>query len=202
MFFTGWRQWLRRQSSSSRSCKRRSGREPNARLRLELLEQRLAPATRTWSGAGVDNLWSDAKNWQGNVVPVPVQDSLVFPANAAKFTSQNDFAASTDFQSITFTGGGYTVSGNPMLLGTLFSGNGGITDQSGTNTNVISLNIQFAGGFRGTETLATTPGTVLTIAGKLSGAPTIQLQKRDTGTVILSGDNSGYTGPITVSQGA
>src|SRR5438128_5429289 len=187
MVFTGWRKWLDR-LSSSRNSQRGHARRPRGRLRLETLEQRLTPTVRTWTGAsGIDIFWSDARNWQGNAAPVPGMDSLLFPAGATKFTSQNDFPQGTDFQAISFTGGGYTITGNPMQLGNLL-GVGTITDNSGATTTTINLNIQFAGN-SGAETFTISPGTVLTIGGKLSGASGIQLQKRNNGTLILNNDN-------------
>src|SRR5438132_5024302 len=201
MVFTGWRRWLNRLSSSPRTSKPGPARRQRSRLHLETLDQRLTPTVKTWTGAsGVDTFWSDANNWQGNVAPVPGMDSLLFPVSATRYTSQNDFAQGTDFQAITFAGGGYTITGNPMQLGNLL-GVGSVTDNSGATTNTINLNIQFAGN-SGAETFTISPGTVLTIGGKLSGASGIQLQKRNNGTLILNNDNSSFNGPITVSQGA
>src|SRR5438128_438027 len=103
MVFTGWRKWLNRVSSSSQKSKRSSARRQRGRLHLETLEQRLTPTVRTWTGAsGTDIFWSNPNNWQGNIAPVPMQDSLLFPVSAVKFTSQNDFPQGTDVQAITF----------------------------------------------------------------------------------------------------
>src|SRR5437588_4851934 len=144
MVFTGWRKWLNRVSSSSQKSKRSSARRQRGRLHLETLEQRLTPAVKTWTGAsGIDIFWSDARNWQGNGAPVPGQDSLLFPLSAVKFTSQNDFPQGTLFQALTFQGGGYTLTGNPMQLGNPFTNVGSVTDNSGATTNTINLNMQF-----------------------------------------------------------
>src|SRR5205085_7755320 len=72
---------------------------------------------------------------------------------------------------------------------------------TGVQTCALPIYIQFAGN-SGAETFTISPGTVLTIGGKLSGASGIQLQKRNNGTLILNNDNSSFNGPITVSQGA
>jgi large repetitive protein len=211
MWFPSWSQWLDQLvNSSARFGPGRSARPARGvtvrRPRLEILEPRLAPATRTWTGAGTDNLWMDPQNWSGNVAPVPGQDSLLFPGTAAQFTAVNNFSSGSDFLSITFSGGGYTLSGNPIQLGSQSNGTGSLTDNSGATTNTINLNIAFAGprqgGFVGTETFSATPGTLLTIAGQISGPSSVQLQTRNTGTLVFSGDNSGYSGPITVNQGA
>jgi autotransporter-associated beta strand protein len=71
---------------------------------------------RTWDGGGVDNNWATAANWVGDVAPV-VGDDLVFPANAAKFTTNNNIGALlTTYRSITIEGGNYTIGGNGLRL--------------------------------------------------------------------------------------
>jgi hypothetical protein len=46
-------------------------------LRLELLEDRLAPALVTWSGGGDGTSWLDSHNWQGNVLPGASDDAVI-----------------------------------------------------------------------------------------------------------------------------
>jgi hypothetical protein len=45
-------------------------------------------ATRTWTGGGLDDTWSNPANWQGNAVPVD-GDDLIFPAVGGT-TTTND----------------------------------------------------------------------------------------------------------------
>src|SRR4051794_21161927 len=96
MTFTFWRKWLsRKRSHPATTC---------PRPRLELLEDRLAPATFNWSGAGTNNLWSNPQNWAGNKAPNPAGgDTLVFPSVAAQKTAANNFNSSS-FAAIQFTG--------------------------------------------------------------------------------------------------
>src|SRR5687767_111351 len=53
------------------------------RPRLELLEDRLAPATAVWDGGSlVSSRWTDAANWIGDVAPRE-GDDLVLPERTA-----------------------------------------------------------------------------------------------------------------------
>jgi hypothetical protein len=86
---------------------------------LESLDARLAPAVFTWDGGAGTRLFSDAKNWVGDVKPkFDGTDALVFPpedqlaANNLGLTVVNDFAAEgglTKFVSVTVMDG-YRVS--------------------------------------------------------------------------------------------
>src|SRR5215467_4958067 len=76
------------------------------RLQLEVLEDRICPSVRVWTGLGADANWSTAANWAGNVAP-QADDNLVFPAGASQATNTNNFAAGTRFRSLTIQGGAY-----------------------------------------------------------------------------------------------
>src|SRR5262245_44049760 len=101
---------------------RRPHRSHRTRQSVETLEDRLAPATFTWTGAGPADLWSGRFNWQGNVAPtIAGADDLIFPAGAARLSNTNDFTAA-QFKSITLLGGGYTLKGAEITLGTSAAG--------------------------------------------------------------------------------
>src|SRR5262249_50893250 len=85
------------------------------RLELELLEHRLAPATHTWTGA-TSNLWSDNTNWNGGSPAGDTSAVLVFPGGTANLSIMNDLN-NLAVQSITFSGNGYSISGNQLTLG-------------------------------------------------------------------------------------
>lgn len=95
-----------------------------------------AAATRTWTGNGATNNWSDAGNWNSGA-PV-AGDSLVFPASANRKTNTNNLASNTAFDTVTFNGGGYDISGNAVSLTT------DLTNQSNGN-NEIHLSLNGAG---------------------------------------------------------
>src|SRR5688572_27306761 len=67
------------------------------RPRLEVLEDRLAPAVHEWTGQGANNLWSNASNWTNGSPAADVSGDidLVFHSNltnAANLVTQNDIA--------------------------------------------------------------------------------------------------------------
>ena len=145
MFTSWWRQlvsWVYRRRLQTRKGRRHFASRPFPRgdwveLYIERLEDRITPATDYWTGLSlVGNNWSDSANWSSsltsNLAIVPsAGDSLVFPAAFApgsSFVSIDNLTANTNFNSITFQGGGYSVSGNSIALGA-----GGLTD-SGTNS--------------------------------------------------------------------
>jgi autotransporter-associated beta strand protein len=197
-----WRDWLNRLSAAFRSSRSSVRRKPIRRLDLELLETRLTPSVRTWTGLGTDNLWSDNRNWANNIGPSS-GDDLVFPKSALQLTSVNNLGSTNSpftFKTITLNGGGYTLGGNPIILGGLGI-NGTITDKSGAVSNNIAFNIQFAG-TGGTETFTILPNTLLTLAGQISGSSSTQIKKLDLGTLVLAGDDTNFNGPITINQGA
>src|SRR5262245_54316974 len=97
---------------------------------LEVLEDRLAPAVHTWTGAGGIPNWGIASNWSGFGLPAgDGTDDLVFPAGASQqTTSFDDYPPGTTFRSISFTGGSYQLNGNLLRLGP-----GGLTAQTASH---------------------------------------------------------------------
>jgi hypothetical protein len=75
--------------------------------------QPLYGATRTWTGGGSTGKWSNPANW-GGTAPV-AGDDLVFPSGAAP--GFNDYAAGTEFHSVTVGAAFLTLSGNAISLG-------------------------------------------------------------------------------------
>src|SRR5437762_2195246 len=102
----------------------------NHRLLLSLLLFSFSPfvhaSTRTWSGAGPNNFWTNAANW-GGTAPV-AGDELVFPAGAARLSHSNNFPATTMFNSLTFSGSNYVIAGNAI------TNSAGITNNAPSGT--------------------------------------------------------------------
>jgi hypothetical protein len=66
---------------------------------VELLEDRLVPATHVWTGAGRDGLASNPANWNGG--PIGIYDDFVFDPNMANTNATFDAAFPvTDLHSI------------------------------------------------------------------------------------------------------
>src|SRR5438552_1306648 len=106
--------WLR---PSARYRRRNQRARHTIRLpRLEALEDRLAPATHTWTG-GASGLWSNNANWTTTSTAGDVGADLVFPGGAANYTNTNDISNLT-IGSITFSGtNSYTIGGSAITLG-------------------------------------------------------------------------------------
>src|SRR5262245_43407810 len=174
------------------------------RLGVEALEDRSVPAIYTWDGgAAFTNHWTAGNNWVGNQAPQP-GDDLVFPAAAGRrATNINDFPAGTSFHSITFTGGGYVLNGNRILLGSTSATNlDGVFNSTGNNT--IALPLQLAGS-PGTSVTNEIPFSVttdtLTVGAVISGnSPLTSLSKQGNGTLVLGGPNT-YLATTLVGRG-
>lgn len=91
---------------------------------LEVLEDRLVLATRTWDGTD-GTAWTNRLNWEDNIAPV-AGDDLVF-GDATNLVSFNNFASDTAFNSIKISRE-YHITGNRIILGT-----GGLTATDSTN---------------------------------------------------------------------
>ena len=163
-------------------------------------------ATRTWDGGGANTSWTTAANWVDDIAPV-AGDDLVFPAAATQMTANNNFFLFTSFNSITFTGGTYTIGGNPINL------TAGINASAGTHLVNIIIRLSTPQTFM-TDTGATLSvniavsnnGNLLTING--NGTTVILGLITGSGGVTKEGlgiallfNNNNYTGSTTVNNG-
>ncbi len=150
---------------------------------------RAQAAVRTWTGT-TSSSWSDASNW-GGTAPA-TGDDLVFPAGASNLSSVNDLTENTIFNSITLSGSGYNLSGNPLILG---QGLAGITDSASSGGNTISLDMRLD---VTRDIFVTNTSEVLTISGRIGGVGGIN--KEGTGKLVLSGANT-YGGVTKINVG-
>jgi hypothetical protein len=181
---------------------------------VEVLEDRLAPVTHTWSGAA-SSLWSDAGNWIEYVSPAgdPSPD-LVFPSSGVtNFTSTDDLPGSTPIGSIRFDGSGFIVNAADPAIDTtaLTYGTAGITADNPAGTNVLDIDLAFPSSAPVNFTV-TNAGATLNLSGKLSGGvkgtPGVPA-KYGQGTLIFSGraysdletEHYGYFGGTVVQEG-
>jgi hypothetical protein len=161
-------------------------------------------AIKTWDGGGADANWNTPANWVGDTAPV-ANDDLVFPAVAAQFTTNNNFFLLTNFSSITFEGGTYTVSGNLLRL------NNGLTVNGGTQTLNTGITLSAAQTFNVAQGATVTLATVAlgNFALTVDGAGNLGLGLvSGSGTMVKNGLGAalilaslGYTGAITVNNG-
>jgi uncharacterized repeat protein (TIGR01451 family) len=105
-----------------------------------------AATTRTWTGNGTTDNWTDANNW-GGIAPA-AGDSLIFPATANRKSNVNDYPADTTFSTITLNGSGYTLNGNSIIE------SDEIINQPSSGTNTITFDING-------------PATISQVSGKL-----------------------------------
>ncbi|MGF1577918.1 MAG: Ig-like domain repeat protein [Gemmataceae bacterium] len=180
------------------------------RLLLENLEERETPATFTWLGT-VDGTWSNGLNWVGGNAPTGDGDTLVFPDSASIKNTFNDIQDGF-FKSLQINGSGYTMTGNFFTLGEEFQGGivtpGTISVDNNKTNNTLAfqddpddlggINL---GGLRSQRQIFTiNPGAELTITSPLVGEE-VGLTKDGQGTLIIAGDNSGFGGLISLTEG-
>lgn len=146
-------------------------------------------ATRTWTGS-VDGSWSNPSNW-GGTAPV-TGDDLVFPSGASNLSNTNDLTENTIINSITFTGSGYTLSGNQIILG---QGLAGITDSATSGGNTIAFDIRLDAT---RDITVTNTAETLTISGRISGVGGVN--KEGAGKIVLSGANT-FGGILKINVG-
>lgn len=162
-----------------------------------MLYSSMAPATSIWNGSsGIDNNWNTAANWSGGV-PGANADVL-FPV--ASVTASNNNISSLQLNSLTFTGSNYALTGNALILGSTTSGSGFITVNSGAANNSAAFDITLGGAAGNQQFFTVNSGEALTLSGQLSGSTGVELTKQGVGTLILTGNNSGFTGPFTLDS--
>ena len=202
-----WSRWLRSLFRSRVT----SYRKPGGRLAVENLETRLAPATFTWTGLS-NSSWANGANWSGGVAPSTTDlplDDLVFPGGAAN-TNPTDDVAGLTVNSLTVSGSGYTLNaaaGVTLTLGDpTVSGSGSLIVGSGVTGGQIDKGMDVVlaapGGGGSRQFITINSNSTFTILGNLSGTTGVELTKEGTGTLILSGDDSGFTGPFTLDSSA
>ncbi len=142
---------------------------------------------RTWTGGGVNDLWTTADNWLSGEAPV-AGDALSF-GGTTRLAPSNDIAADTSFAGITFNSGAgaFVLSGNRITLG------GNVTNNA-ASPQTVQLDMILDS----TRTVAGSDS--ITLAGVLSGDG--GLTKSGSGELLLSGSSPNtYNGVTTVSGG-
>jgi len=137
-------------------------------------------STGVWTGAGTNNNWSTAGNWNQNAVPVfPI--GLTF-AGSTSLLNSNDLPSITA-NSLTFdsAAGAFVVDGNAITLNGNIGFNG---NPAAPVTQTLNLNM----GWSVSETIDTPANGNLTLGGDITSAN--NLTKLDAGTLILGGTNT------------
>lgn len=184
----------------------------------------------TWTGGGINDLWTNPANY-GGTAPDPAGDDIIFDGNTQLTnTNDFVVAAPADrlrLNQLTFAntlGGPVVINGNPFGVDALSgsaprsihqNSNFGVTvnallvqeDRALKFTGTGTGKVNFAGGIQSdsvgnnpTSTLLiTTDGDQFGISGVISGPK--RLEKKGTGSLTLSGDNSGFSGGVTIAEG-
>jgi len=171
-------------------------------------------AAPVWDGGGANPNWSTGANWAAQT-PTQPNDRLIF-AGTVQRVNNNDFPAGITYSSVTFSGGGFELGGNRIVVRPL--DNVAWVNSVGANTvalpwslggNVTSridagaLNYSGQVDTVGYEwTVNTAEGTTSTVTGRIVGAG--GLRKTGTGTLVidgLSGILNNYSGVTTLENG-
>ena len=197
-----WVRWLRSLWQPTPTTIRKSRRS----LNLEQLETRVTPTTYTWTGNSMpaDSHFSNPNNWINTTTGLPgaptgALDDLVFQSGPTLLTAVNDLNGAV-FNSITISGSGYTLSGNPLTLGdhSDFGSGSLIVNGTATTTATVNLNMQLAGPLGSRQYFTVQSGSSLTINGQLSGATGAELTKEGAGSLTLTDNNSTFLGSFTI----
>lgn len=158
------------------------------RPHVEPLEDRLVPASLTWTGANSE-LWSDAGNWKEGKTPYMTSeaDVLYFDEGAARKVSNHD-GPTTQIESIHFYDSGYTIKGGDLILDYFGIQSFYGFNRSGTNT-LETRTIFIANEFTKVETYFYFNNLV--VKSNIAGAGGIFVT--GDGTLSLLGNNS-YAG--------
>jgi autotransporter-associated beta strand protein len=182
-----WIHSLLRRLGVNENPNRKARRKYSRPLTLIPLEERVTPASLTWTGGGSDTNWSTAANW-GGATP-QAGDSLSFGDLGGSITSTNDMTAGTSFASITIAGAGYTISGNSVAL------TGDVTTTYSSGLSTLGFDVELGGG-----DVSVSSGGMLTMSGIISG--TAGLAISGGGTLSLTGSSSNtYSGSTSLSAG-
>lgn len=133
--------------------------------------------TPNWIGSGADNKWSTSANWSGGSLPEN-GGSIQFGASVQQ-ANVNDIADLT-LSVITFTNGGFTLSGLPL------TNTFGISNLAGINT--LNLDVHYAGTSPRMWWLA--PDTELAIGGDVQSTNNGSFDVNGSGTVSVGNGGS------------
>jgi autotransporter-associated beta strand protein len=164
---------------------------------LSALVMTVAPlhaASRTWTGAGANALWSTPGNWSPAGAPAN-GDTLTFSSTASRLVNTNDLPG-LRAQSIVFNGpaGGVTLRGNVVLV------NADITAVHSSGFDTIDFTVEFP---TGGSIVAGQPGTLIINGNILVGGNGLDLLLFSLSfpNLIVSGAISGHCDVVKIGDG-
>lgn len=152
---------------------------------------------QTWTGQGLTDTWSDARNWQLLQRPASGSTTAITFAGIQRLSPVNNLASPFTLKSLTFapSAGAFSLSGNALR----FDGaDAQLLQNSGSSVSILN-NVQLAANLT-----VDGPGTV-TLGGSLSRVPgtnrgTMVLIKRGAGTLVLAAANT-YDATVRIDAG-
>lgn len=198
--------WLR--SLWRRPKGRTIEKKPRARLSVEELETRLAPASYLWTGGGgLNTNWNNPLNWSASVgaPSIPTAGAaidLTFNNTAATFNPVNNIPGLTVAQ-LTVASGTYTISntpGNGITLGNASTNIGTILVNTNAINTILSMDMTMGAAPNSSELIKVETGASLTLSGTISGDSTAQLSTQGSGTITVTRDNSAYLGAFKLDN--
>ena len=168
---------------------------------LLLLVTSIAQAATTYSWTGsASALWSNPSNW--NPIGVPASgDWIIFPPGASNLSNTNDLPVGTALANVAFSGSGYTVGGNGIVLTGALTGSGVTLNLPiDVQSNAVSINggMTINGVLSGTGPI-TMSGSFDFSPGVLSGTSPITLE--NSGIIELHGTHV-YSGTLLLRAGS
>ena len=160
-----------------------------------------------WTGTAKDGLWTTPANWNPATGFPKSGDNVMLPPATAKVTI--NLHGNQAVHSLTFNPQEqirYTIEGDTLTLddgGKIhfmkLAKDAGMGDVA---VQVITSDIKLAGNASiGNENRWYFGGELLSLRGKISGAGKITIDSERGGCVGFAGDNSGFTGPLTIGKG-
>ncbi len=142
---------------------------------------------KAWNGS-VSALWSNPNNWTPVGVPAP-GNGLLFPSGAANLSNTNDLPIGTAFSRIVFTGSGYTLGGNGIVLTNLLRAEPNVGAVLNLPIDVATNAVSFMAA-----------GSPLRVNGAISGSGPISIgASQGCGILTISGSHS-YSGPLSTTN--
>ncbi len=160
-----------------------------------------------WTGAAKDGFWTTQDNWSPNTGYPRSGDNVTLPPATAKVTI--NLHGDQAVRSLTFNPQApfcYAIEGNTLTLddgGNIrflqLAKDAGMDDAA---VQVITSDIKLAGNATiGNENRWYFGGELLSFRGRISGAGNITIASERGGCVGFMGDNTAFTGNITINKG-
>lgn len=177
------------------------------RLDLEPLEDRVVPATDTWTGLGTGTQaadWSNISNWSLGRAPV-TGDTVVFGSTSpvTNRTIIDNLTTNPVLASVSISGTGYTLGnagGSPLIVA------GGINVASSLNTVYITQPVEFLPPpSTPQETVTVNNGSILdlsdpNVSGQVTAASNVTVSVTGTGTLEIASSNPNWLGALSLAN--